>query len=104
MAGKGIQKLTPAPGYMLVAPLDEEKCTSSGIVLPESHEEKPQEGKVVAIGATMTSDYGTKISAPCKKGEIIVFKKWAGSEYKPEGEDKEYLFVKFDEVLAVERR
>jgi len=101
MASKAISKLTPCAGYMLVEPLEEEKRTPSGIVLPESHEEKPQKGKVVAIGATMTTDYGVKVAPPCKKGDVIVFKKWAGSEYKPEDEDKEYLFVKFDEVLAV---
>ena len=103
MAGKMIQKLTPAPGYMLVEPLEEEKKTPSGIVLPESHEEKPQKGKVIALGATMVTEYGVKIESPCKVGDVIIFKKWAGSEYKPEDEDKEYLFVKFDEVLAVEK-
>lgn len=103
MAGKAINKLTPTAGYLLVEPLNEEKKTPSGIVLPESHEEKPQKGKVIAVGPTMTTDYGVKMTAPCRKGEIIVFKKWAGSEYKPEDEDKEYLFVKFDEVLAVEK-
>ena len=95
--------LTPAPGYLLVDPLLEEKTTASGIVLPDSHEEKPQKGKVVAVGETMVTDYGTKVSSPCKKGDLIIFKKWAGSEYKPEGEVKEFLFVKFDEVLGIER-
>lgn len=95
--------LVPAPGYLLVDPLLEEKTTASGIVLPDSHEEKPQKGKVVAAGGTMVTDYGTKVPSPCKKGDLIIFKKWAGSEYKPEGETKEFLFVKFDEVLGIER-
>lgn len=95
------KKISPAPGYLLVKPLSLQKTTASGIVLPDSHEEKPQEGKVVKIGPTLTNDQGIKISPPCALGETIVFKKWAGSEYKPEGEDVEHLFVKFDEVLAV---
>jgi chaperonin GroES len=99
---KAISKLTPAPGYLLIEPLAEEKKTASGIVLPDSHEEKPQEGRVVAVGPAMITEYGTKIEAPCRKGQVVVFKKWAGNEYKPEGEETEYLFVKFDDVLAVQ--
>jgi len=99
MAGKLINKIVPCPGFILVLPDSEEKMTASGIVLPESHEEKPQVGKVISVGGTVTTDFGTKISPSCKAGDKVVFKKWAGSEYKPE--DKEYLFVKFDEVLAV---
>ncbi|MFH1601437.1 MAG: co-chaperone GroES [Candidatus Shapirobacteria bacterium] len=94
-------KVLPAPGYLLVKPLACEKTTASGIVLPESHEEKPQEGKVVVLGPTLINEYGNKLESPCKKGDLIIFKKWAGSEYKPEGEENEFLFVKFDEVLAV---
>lgn len=100
---RAILRLNPAPGYVLVEPLEEEKTTPSGIVLPESHEEKPQKGKVIAVGATFTTEYGTKIASPCKKGDVVVFKKWAGNEYKPEDEDKEYLFVKFEDILAVVR-
>ncbi len=101
MAGKSVNKIVPSPGFVLVLPESEEKMTVSGIVLPESHEEKPQAGRVISVGGTVTTDFGTKLSSPCKVGDRVVFKKWAGSEYKPEDEDKEYLFVKFDEVLAV---
>ncbi len=95
------KKISPCPGYLLVKPLSAEKTTASGIVLPDSHEEKPQEGKVVKIGPTLINENGIKLSPPCSAGETIVFKKWAGSEYKPEGEETEHLFVKFDEVLAI---
>ncbi len=101
MAGKLINKLTPCPGFILVMPESEEKITASGIVLPESHEEKPQVGKVVSVGGVLTTDFGTKLSSSCKAGDKVIFKKWSGAEYKPEDEDKEYLFVKFDEILAV---
>jgi chaperonin GroES len=101
MATKQTSKVIPGPGYALVVPELEEKTTASGIVLPESHEEKPQAGRVVAVGAVMVTDFGTKIEPFFKVGDRVVFKKWAGSEYKPEGGDKEHLFVKFDEILAV---
>ncbi|MBL7078319.1 co-chaperone GroES [Candidatus Shapirobacteria bacterium] len=94
-------KINPCPGYLLVKPLSLEKTTASGIVLPDSHEEKPQEGKVVALGPTLINEYGNKTASPCQKGDTVVFKKWSGSEYKPEGEETEHLFVKFDEVLAI---
>jgi len=95
------KKINPTPGYLLVKPLSLEKTTASGIVLPDSHEEKPQEGKVVKIGPTLVNENGIKVSSPCALGDTIVFKKWAGSEYKPQDEEIEHLFVKFDEVLAV---
>ncbi len=94
-----IVKLQPAPGYVLVSPMETEKKTASGIVLPDSHEEKPQKGKVLAVGADQITEAGAKISAPCKKGEMVVYKEWGGNEYK-EG-DEEYLFIKFEDILAV---
>ncbi len=98
---KSIFKLAPTPGYVLIEPIEEEKTTPSGIVLPDTHEEKPQKGKVLAVGKPMITEYGAKINPPCKKGNLVVFKKWAGNEYKPKDEDKEYLLVKFDDIMAV---
>jgi len=98
-----ISKIIPAAGYLLISPSGEEKRTASGIVLPDSHEEKPQKGTVVAVGKAMITDYGTKVEAPCNIGDVVIYKKWSGNEYKPEGEDKEHLFVKFDDILGIER-
>ncbi len=97
-------KLVPAPGYILVEPLEAERTTASGIVLPESHEEKPLKGKVLLVGETAVADSGEKIKPwkKLEKGSLVVYKKWAGNEYKPEGSEKELLFVKFEDVLAVE--
>lgn len=92
-------KLKPAAGYLLVEPTEPEKKTASGIYLPESSEEKPQQGKVLAVGPDEMSDSGVKKSAPVKVGEMIIYKKWGGSEVKIEG--KEYLFAKFEDVLAI---
>ncbi len=96
--------LVPAPGYILVEPLEGEKKTPSGIVLPDSHEEKPLKGKVLAVGPAVMTDAGAKLEPweKVKVGSIVIYKKWAGNEYKPEGSDKELLFVKFEDILAVE--
>jgi len=99
------KKLVPAPGYILVEPLETEKKTSSGIVLPESVEEKPLKGKVLVAGEALLSESGIKLNLwrEVKKGVVIVYKKWAGNEYRPEGSNQELLFVKFEDVLAVEK-
>jgi len=97
--------LIPAPGYILVEPLEVEKKTASGIVLPDSHEEKPLKGRVLAVGEATITDSGKKLELwkKIKKGVVIIYKKWAGNEYRPKGADKELLFVKFEDVLAIER-
>ncbi len=92
-------KITPASGYLLVEPTKTERKTSSGIVLPDSHEEKPQKGKVLAIGGAEITESGVKREAPCKVGETVIYKEWGGNEYK-EGE-KEYLFIKFEDILGI---
>ena len=94
--------LKPSAGYVLIEPQESEKKTASGIVLPDSHEEKPSKGKVLAIGPKLDCDCGDKCacSAPCQKGDMVIYKKWGGNEYKIE--DKEYLFVEFKDILAIE--
>ena len=92
-------KLKPTAGYILIEPVEAEKKTASGIVLPEIHEENPQRGKVLAVGAADLTDSGHKKESPCKVGEVVVYKQWGGNEVKIEG--KEYLFVKFEDILAV---
>ena len=93
--------LQPTAGYILVEPGAVQKTTPSGIVLPESHDEKPQKGKVLAVGPDEVTDAGGKKKAPCRVGDWVVYKKWGGNEYKI-GE-KEYLFVKFEDIMAVEK-
>jgi len=93
--------LIPAAGYLLIEPLEAETKTTSGIYLPESASEKPQKGKVLAVGQDEITDSGTKKSAPAKSGDIVFYKKWGGNEVKIEG--KEYLFTKFEDVLAIEK-
>lgn len=95
---KNTKKIIPVAGYILVKPEKQEKTTSSGIVLPDSHEDKPQEGKVLAVGEEWITDYGAKKEAPCKVGETVIYREWGGKEYK-NGEE-ELLILKFDDIMA----
>lgn len=102
MAKTSKLNLIPAAGYILLIPEEAETKTASGIVLPDSATgEKPQIGKVLAVGASEVTDSGTKREAPVKVGDKVVYKKWGGNEIKIEG--KEYLFVKFEDILAIEK-
>lgn len=87
--------LKPTAGYLLIEPLEKETKTASGIYLPDNAGEKPQKGKVLAVGDN-TKDF----NKPAKDNDLVIYKKWGGNEVKIEG--KEYLFVKFEDVLAVE--
>jgi chaperonin GroES len=91
--------LKPTAGYLLIEPLEKEVKTASGIYLPDNAGEKPQKGKVLGVGGALYED-GKEIIPPAKKGDIVFYKKWGGNEVKIE--EKEYLFVKFEDVLAVE--
>lgn len=102
MARKKTKKvnLKPAAGYLLIEPVDAGEKTASGIYLPESVEEKPQKGKVLAVGKNDITDSGTVKKAPVKVGDIVIYKKWGGNEVKVDG--VKYLFAKFDDILAIE--
>lgn len=91
--------LSPLPGYVLVEPAEAESKTESGIYLPDSHDEKPQQGSVLAVGGTWTTEQGAQIKAPVKKGDSVVYKKWGGNEVKIGA--KEYQFLKFEDILAI---
>jgi chaperonin GroES len=94
--------LLPTPGYLVIEPTEAQKQTASGIYLPDSASaDKPQKGKVLAIGDEEVLDSGKTRKAPCKVGDTVIYKKWGGSEVKIDG--KEYLFSKFDDILAVEK-
>ena len=92
----------PAAGYILVEPVELEKKTASGIYLPDSHDEKPQQAKVLSVGPDEVTDSGAKRPAPCKKGDVIIYKKWGGNEVKLGVANKdEVLFIEFKDVLAI---
>ncbi len=96
--GVSVSQLQPLAGYVLVEPASVQKKTSSGIYLPDSHDEKPQHGTVLAVGPAALVD-GVKIEPSVKKGDKVIYKKWGGNDFKIG--DVEYQFLKFEDVLAV---
>ncbi|OGM30798.1 hypothetical protein A2630_00390 [Candidatus Woesebacteria bacterium RIFCSPHIGHO2_01_FULL_44_10] len=93
--------LQPTAGHLIIEPLEAAQKTDSGIYLPDSAGEKPQKGKVVAVGADEVTDSGKVRKSPVKKGDIVIYKKWGGTEVKVDG--KELLFAKFEDILAIEK-
>lgn len=86
-------------GYVLVQPSEADTKTASGIILPESAQEKPAQGKVLACGDEMVMENGKTVKCPVKVGDKVVYKKWGGDEIKVEG--KELKLVKFDDLMAI---
>lgn len=97
-ASVSVSQLHPMAGYVLVEPAQAQKQTASGIYLPDSHDEKPQHGTVLAIGEAAMVE-GQKVECPVKKGDKVIYKKWGGNDVKIG--DIEYQFLKFEDVLAI---
>jgi len=93
-------KVKPLSGYALVEPVAMEKKTAAGIVLPDTHDEKSQKGKVIAIGSNKIES-GKEIKPEFKVGDVVIYKKWGGDEVKFGTSGKEFIFVKFEDILAI---
>lgn len=91
--------LKPLADRIVVKTLDAQDKTKSGLVLPDSAKEKPQEGKVIAVGPGRLLDEGTVKSLEVKNGDRVLYGKYSGSEISLGGED--YLILREDEVLAI---
>jgi len=83
----------------MVERLEEKEVKRGGIIIPDTAKEKPQEGKVVAVGTGKVSDEGKKIPLDVKAGDKILFGKYSGSEVKIDGE--EHIILREDDILAV---
>jgi chaperonin GroES len=94
-----IAQVQPTAGYVLVEPAQAKKQTASGIYLPEANGEKPQHGKVLAVGDSVWESGVKEVKSPVKKGDHVIYKKWGGNDFKI-GET-EYQFLKFEDVLAI---
>lgn len=90
--------LRPLAGYVLVEPSEAETKTLSGIVLPETAQERPAQGIVVAVGPGIL-DMGRESMCPVQVGDRVVYKKWGGDELKLGG--VEYKLVKFEDLMGV---
>lgn len=93
------EKINPLFDYILIEPLEEETTTPSGIVIPDSAKEKPQKGKIIAAGSGRVNDDGDVVKLSVKVGDVVMFKKWGGSEIKIEG--KELKLVREEDLLAI---
>jgi chaperonin GroES len=82
-----------------VEPIEQEGVTASGIYVPETAKEKPQEGKVVAVGPGRRDDDGDRIDMDVKEGDKVLYAKYAGTEVKLEG--NKYLILKESDILAI---
>jgi chaperonin GroES len=92
-------KIRPLHDRMLVERLEEQEVKRGGIIIPDTAKEKPQEGKVIAVGNGKVADDGKKIPLDVKTGDKILFGKYSGSEVKLD--DKEYLIMREEDVLAI---
>lgn len=90
--------IKPLGERVLVEPIQQEETTSFGIVLPDASKEKPQEGKVIAVGSGTLKD-GVRTPLEVQEGDHVLFSKYAGTEVKYEG--KEYLIMKESDIHAV---
>ena len=92
-------RVTPLHDRLIIQRLDEGEQTIGGIIVPDSAKEKPQRGKVFAVGQGKVRDDGSRQPPDVKEGDTILFGKYSGQEIKIDGE--EYLILREDEVLAV---
>ena len=99
MATATATKLRPLGDRVVIQPTPREEMTKSGIVLPDTAKEKPQEGKIIAAGPGRLTDEGTREPMDVKEGDTVLYAKYAGTEFKIEGE--ELLIVSQKDILAV---
>ena len=91
-------KLQPLGDRVVVQPSEEEEITKGGIILPDTVKEKPQRGVIIAIGPGRLDEEGKRIPMEVKKGDKVIYSKYAGSEIKQD--DKEVLILRESDILA----
>ena len=91
--------IKPLEDRIVVKALEAEQTTASGLVIPDTAKEKPQEGEVVAVGNGKVLENGTKVAMDVKAGDRVLFGKYSGTDIKIDGQ--EYLILREDEVLAI---
>ncbi|QIK71374.1 co-chaperone GroES [Propioniciclava coleopterorum] len=91
--------IKPLEDRILIQPLEAETTTASGLYIPDTAKEKPQEGKVVAVGPGRVDDSGNRIPLDVAEGDVVIFSKYGGTEVKYDG--AEYLLLNARDILAV---
>ncbi|MFZ0241230.1 MAG: co-chaperone GroES [Desulfobacterales bacterium] len=92
-------KIKPMNDRVLVLRVEQEKKTAGGLIIPDSAKEKPQEGKVIAVGSGKMGEDGQRTALEVKIGERVLFSKYGGTEIKIDG--VEHVFMKEDDILGV---
>ncbi len=92
-------KVTPLQDRVVIKRLEEEDTTKGGIIIPDAAKEKPQEGRVVAVGAGRMTEKGQRVPPEVKVGNKILFGKYSGTDIKIDGE--EHLILKEEDILAI---
>ncbi|MEA3298552.1 MAG: co-chaperone GroES [Chloroflexota bacterium] len=91
-------KVTPLGDRVVIKPLPKEEVSKGGIVLPDTVKEKPQEGKIIAVGPGKLSEAGKRVAMEVKVGDEVIYSKYAGTEYKLD--DKDLIIVRESDILA----
>ena len=91
-------KIQPLADRLVVKPIEREEVTKGGIVLPDTAREKPQEGKVIAVGPGRLSEDGKRIAMDVKVGDVVIYARYGGTEYKIE--DEEVMILRESDILA----
>ena len=92
-------KVVPLHDRIVVARIDAEEKTAGGIIIPDTAKEKPQEGKVIAVGTGKLDEKGNKIPFNVKKGDLVLMPKYGGTEFKVDG--KEYQIMREEDILGI---
>ncbi len=91
--------IQPLEDRIVVRPLEAEQTTASGLVIPDTAKEKPQEGEVVAVGPGRVDDNGNRVPVDVSEGDVVIYSKYGGTEVKHGGQ--EYLVLSARDVLAI---
>jgi chaperonin GroES len=91
-------KIQPLGDRVVIKPTPKEEVSKGGIVLPDTAKEKPQEGKIIAVGPGRLTDDGNRIAMEVKKGDKVIYSKYAGTEFKLDGE--ELIIMREGDILA----
>ncbi len=91
-------KIEPLGDRVVIKPTPKEEVSKGGIVLPDTAKEKPQEGKIIAVGPGRLTEEGDRIAMEVKKGDKVIYSKYAGTEFKLDGE--ELIIMREGDILA----
>ena len=93
-----VVKVKPLADRVVIKPIEREEVTKGGIYIPDTAKEKPQEGKVIAIGPGRLSEDGNRVALDVKVGDVVIYARYAGTEIKIDAE--EYVILRENDILA----